>query len=222
MNVVYGICVYYGYYRPNNIKQHLHKYNSLVSYYPHITFSFFVNLMIDSKDSIERDSIATNVKASFQQPMTVLHNYNWGGTIVGLCDTYEYMQRNHLHDHHIIYFEEDFYYMNIRFLEKSIELLPSYDYIGEVTRDTPQVKTRTRNGEDQVWTDGGYYMSSYTKFDTMYRAVGCFHKGNKDTKYEHQLDGIELGEVGFPTLIYTAGFRFIGLPRAEYFIHNEH
>jgi disulfide oxidoreductase YuzD len=222
MNILYGICVYYGYYRPRNIHKHLEQYNRLVAHYPHITFSFVINLMIDNKDIAKRALIAKVVQDSFQYPITVLHNYNWGGTIVGLYDTYEYLYINQLYDHHVIYFEEDFYPTNLAFLAKSLEVLSSYDYVGEVTRNTPQVKTRVYKGEHQTWTDGGFYMSSYKKLDTIFKKVGCFHKGNKDTKYDHQIDGIELGEVGFPTLLHNAGFRFIGLPRNEYFLHNEH
>lgn len=34
------------------------------------------------------------------------------------------------------------------------------------------------------------------------------------------IDGIILGEVGFPTILKYNNFDFIGLPRIKYFIHK--
>lgn len=221
MEIIYAICVYFGYYRQSNIINHLEKYRRLIEEYNSYNFEFVINLMIDSDNIDERYLIAKSVKESFQYPVTVLHNYNSGGTILGLYDTYEYLKGKKLHNNYIIYFEEDFYYTNLLFLNKSLQLIKEYDYVGEVTMNTPGIKIRIHNDINQVWTDGGYYMSNYTKLDAIFKKVGCFHKGDTKTKYDHQIDGIDLGEVGFPTLIYNAGFKFIGIPRIDYFIHNE-
>ena len=50
--------------------------------------------------------------------------------------------------------------------------------------------------------------------------IGIYHKGNQKTKWNHILDGIDYGEVGFPTLLYHAGFRFTCLYRKKYFKHQ--
>ena len=45
-------------------------------------------------------------------------------------------------------------------------------------------------------------------------------KGNVNTKYNRILDGISIGEVGFPTLIYHAGLKFDILNRNDYFVNE--
>jgi hypothetical protein len=178
--------------------------------------------MIDNKCNKARDTIIESIKEKFPSHIVFLHNFNYGGTIVGLYNTYEYLKENKMDDWHIMYFEEDFYAKNIDFLEISIKLLDEVIYVGEITFSYKGIKTRNYNGKNQYWTDGGYYFSSYTKFNTMYNKIGPFHKGDPTTKYNQFNDGVLLGEVGFPTMLYDAGFRFIGLPRELYFIHNEH
>lgn len=221
MHIVYGICVYYGYFREKNIHKHLDVYNKLVASYPSHTFKFIVNLMIDEKNLSIRNTIAETIKERFPAHVIILTNYNYGGTIAGLYDTYEYLKENRLTDWHIMYFEEDFYATNIEFLEISIKILEEVDYVGEITYSTKGVKSAIDNGRHKHWTDGGYYFSSYTKFDTMYNKIVCFHKGDTSTKYNHLNDGILLGEVGFPSMLHDAGFKFIGIPRTTYFFHHE-
>lgn len=54
----------------------------------------------------------------------------------------------------------------------------------------------------------------------MEKKIGVFHKGNQNTKYDHAKDGIDRGEVGFPTLLHHAGFKFTPLLRKTYFSHD--
>ena len=42
----------------------------------------------------------------------------------------------------------------------------------------------------------------------------------RDLKYDHILDGISLGEVGFPTLLHHARFNFGVVNRQDYFINE--
>ena len=221
MNIVYGICVYYGYFREKNIHRHIQVYNQLIATYPSYTFKFIINLMIDEKDLTIRSTIAENIKERLPGHLTILTNYNYGGTIAGLYDTYEYLKENMMYDWYIMYFEEDFTATNIKFLEMSIPLLEDVIYVGETTYSTNSIKQDMYKGEQKHWTDGGYYFSSYKKFNTIYSTIGTFHKGDTTTKYDHFLDGIILGEMGFPSMLYDAGFKFIGLPRGTYFVHNE-
>lgn len=75
------------------------------------------------------------------------------------------------------------------------------------------------NLKDSAYTDGGYYFSTINNFHKIESKIGIFHKGNTNTKYNHSIDGIILGEVGFPSEIYLH-FNFIGLLREKYFKHN--
>lgn len=70
----------------------------------------------------------------------------------------------------------------------------------------------------EVWTDGGFYFSTIERLKKVEDRIGIFHKGNKNM-YDHDLDGIELGEVGFPTMLYYNGFNFGSLYRQTFFKH---
>lgn len=238
MKFIYGTCVYYGYYKKENILKHISVYNKLKETYPEHTFQMILNIMIDDKDEINRqhiiDLISHEINASTNN-IKLTHNYNYGGTIAGLYDTYVYMKQYNLTDYYVMYFEEDFTATNMGFITISLELLNThnYDYIGETTKLTQSIKiegsrgnskikvSRNYNSETEYWTDGGYYFSSYEKLNKIYNKIGRFHKGNIDIKYDHAIDGIDYGEVGFPTLLKYNGFNFIGLPRKQYFIHCE-
>jgi hypothetical protein len=164
----------------------------------------------------------------------ITHNYNYGGTIAGLQDLYTCVRGRDISDAYIIYFEEDFYAKNLQFLSASLDMLtPDMTYIGETTLDTASVKsTRVRGNavkkashlvgsEEEVWTDGGYYFTTVSRLRCVEKKIPAFHVGDKTTKYSHSIDGIDYGEVGFPTLLYHNKFHFIGLPRKLFFIHDE-
>ena len=72
----------------------------------------------------------------------------------------------------------------------------------------------------QVWTDGGLYFSNINRLLLVEKAIGIFHKGDQNTKWDHVFDGVELGEVGFPTLLFHNGFTFLALNRKLYFKHG--
>jgi hypothetical protein len=73
----------------------------------------------------------------------------------------------------------------------------------------------------QVWTDGGLYFSQINRLQIIEEKIGIFHKGNQNTKWQHIFDGVELGEVGFPTLLYHYGFTFGSVYRGLYFTHDK-
>ena len=72
----------------------------------------------------------------------------------------------------------------------------------------------------EVWTDGGYYFTTVDRLKKMENKIGIFHKGNQNEKYVNLIDGIDFGEVGFPTLLYHADLKFNCLLRSKYF-NNE-
>lgn len=241
MNIVYSFCFYYGYFKSNNIKRHLEIFNLLKTIYIKFNFTLIINIMIDEHESILRQHIVDNMKHNLELPddIIITHNYNSGGTIQGLDDTYTYLINNNYSNCYIAYFEEDFYPYNTDFLNDSInKLTDEYIYIGEVT-NTEIANRVTNNGyklsynrsnaikkashifntELEIWTDGGYYFSTLDRLKKIKEVLGPFHCGNKLTKYNHAIDGIDYGEVGFPTRLYHNNFKFMGLTREIYFKH---
>jgi hypothetical protein len=72
----------------------------------------------------------------------------------------------------------------------------------------------------QVWTDGGFYFTHVERLRLVEKYIGIFHKGDQNTKWEHIYDGVELGEIGFPTLLFHYGFTFSSIHRDSFFKHN--
>lgn len=178
----------------------------------------------------------------------IMVEYNWGGTIAALWYAYLYIKSRNISDTtYIAHFEEDFHSINDKWFVDSKNLLNSTDsvYIGEHTASTSNpeqnekmckvVKNDTRcHGEyifkdiyskyncniiDSKYTDGGYYFSNLINLKCIEKKIGIFHKGNQHTKYDHTIDGIILGEVGFPSQI-AQFYNFIGLDRKKYFSHT--
>ena len=235
MNIIYGVCYYYERLRYNSIFNHINSYKKLVNAYPQYSFKFIVNVMCDDKDVSKRDEkislLKDNIKIT-DIDYLFLHEFNYGGTIAGLYNTYHYVKENKLYDNlntYIMYFEEDFYPINNDFLKDSLTILKTSDniYIGESTRGSfkmdnthnPILSSYYHMDIIAKWTDGGFYFSSFANFNKIYEKIGNFHKGDTTTLYDHLLDGIRLGEVGFPSLIHKSGYNFTGLLREKYFIH---
>ncbi len=74
-------------------------------------------------------------------------------------------------------------------------------------------------GGASTYTDGGFYFSTVVGFARVYDAIGSFHKGDRTTKWDHLIDGVVLGEVGFPSEVARC-FQFRGLPRSDFFVHR--
>ena len=172
-----------------------------------------------------------NPKINFK----IITTYNWGGTIVGLWVSYNYAKNTYNGDCYLAMFEEDFHPIaknDNTWLEDSINLLTDdIIYVGETNtgklKSDPNrilnsiYKNSISIGNPELWTDGGYYFSNINKLKIIENKIGIFHKGNQTTKYDHINDGIDIGEVGFPTLIHNEGLKFTCLYRINYFIHDE-
>lgn len=165
-------------------------------------------------------------------PVHIITYYNWGGTIAALWECYNYLNNNSKNGY-IAHFEEDFGPKNSNWYLDSIMLLKdNIIYIGESKKGRikmadddkrltgPRYYKQPRLGNPEVWTDGGFYFSTISKLRIIGEKVGCFHKGDKNTKYNNKLDGISLGEVGFPTLLYHNNLKFDVLNRKTYFINE--
>ena len=72
----------------------------------------------------------------------------------------------------------------------------------------------------ETWTDGGFYFSQVGRLEDVEKRIGIFHKGEQKTKWHHVFDGVELGEVGFPTLLFHNGFSFGSVSRTYFFKHE--
>lgn len=234
MKFIYGICYYYGKNNKSNLQKHLDVFKKISIE----DKEFFIVVMTDNMDKKSLGNIKNDLPKLLKDFRgRLIPCFNWGGTIAALWTLYQTLSKNYkksMNDSTLVsMFEEDFIPINDNWLEDSVRLLIQNNiYVGESM--TGKIKSgnddgritgkRWRNavrlGNPEVWTDGGYYFTSASKLMQIDKKIGVFHKGNQKTLYNHDRDGIDYGEVGFPTLLYNAGFRFAVLPRNNYFIHT--
>lgn len=229
MVLVYSICYYYDAGKTINILNHQKCFESIKSSEDDI---FVITCMTD--DMSKRDKISRRLKQILKVKHEIIIEYNWGGTIVGLWLVYKHFKKFPLNIY-VSHYEEDFLPIDVKTIEESKKLLeynPDFIYIGECQYNKINIgndqgrltkkrfKNATRLGDPEVWTDGGFYFTTIGRLIKMYEAIGIFHKGNPNNKYNHDLDGIDIGEVGFPTLLHHAGFKFGFLNRKDYFINH--
>jgi len=231
--LLYSICYYYGKNKQSNLINHINAFLKI----EHVDKEFVVINMVDSHDSQyinEVESILSEFIINFNTNISfkIISEFNWGGTIVALWLTYNYGKK--YDDNCIIaQFEEDFGPYNSEWLKDSIDLLTeNIIYVGENTSGVLKsgdddgrlsgyaYRDSMRFGNPEVWTDGGFYFSTIGRLKIIDNQIGIFHKGDQNTKYINKIDGIDYGEVGFPTMLYHNGFRFTSLHRGKYFINE--
>ena len=241
--LVYSICYYYGRNNSKHIINHLNSFNKIKTMKEDI---FILNVMVDSQDESIHNKVKDELShfienRSLEEAVKyiILTSFNWGGTILGLWMAYKYCNEKYDKNYddnniYISHFEEDFCPINNNnWLKTSKNMLnnTNYIYIGEST--TGEIKysnsswerkgrdfvNSIRLGDPEVWTDGGYYFTNLAKLKLIDEKIGTFHKGDPLTKYKHIKDGIDYGEVGFPTLLYHSKFLFGFLYRHTYFKH---
>jgi len=162
----------------------------------------------------------------------VIVEFNWGGTIAALWYTYTFLSSNNK-EGYVSHMEEDFGPKNSNWYNMANKkLTDNIIYVGESNMgrikrrndngriNSPLFRNQPRLGNPEVWTDGGFYFSTVEKLKIIENKIGIFHKGNVNTKFDHILDGISIGEVGFPTLLTHAGLRFDVLNRSDFFINE--
>ena len=185
--------------------------------------------------------IKTHSPQDIDTEITVLTSYNWGGTILGLWMVYRYAYEKYIDfycdlpsDFYISHFEEDFNFVEADRVVEIKEILDSnseYIYVGETNRSHPSLKgrgeikkennrkpmsTRCPDREYEEWTDGGFYFSNIERLLTAEKAIGIFHKGDPNTQWDHFYDGVDMGEVGFPTSLVEKNLSFGAIFRGEY------
>jgi hypothetical protein len=231
--LLYSICYYYGKNKKTNIKNHVDAFSKIKKNGD----LFILNTMIDSKEQCVHEEIKKTlcsfITSILDSSFVILTSFNWGGTIVGLWMTYNYGKVNNLNAY-IAHFEEDFGPGNNKWLIDSIKLLDDNTYqvgesnIGRIKRenddnrikDSNSYQNSVRLGNPEVWSDGGYYFSTIAKLKIVESKIGIFHKGDPLVRYNYIKDGIDLGEVGYPTLLYHANLKFKVLNRHDYFINE--
>ena len=229
--LLYSICYYYGKNKTSNIKNHLEAFSKIKK----DGDLFILNTMIDSKEQCVHEEIkqtlSSFITSILDSPFVILTSFNWGGTIVGLWMAYNYGKANNLNTY-IAHFEEDFGPGNNKWLSDSIKLLEEDDStyqvgestIGRIKRENDDgritycdYQNSVRLGDPEVWSDGGYYFSTIAKLKIVESKIGIFHKGDSLVRYSYIKDGIDLGEVGYPTLLYHANLTFKVLNRPDYY-----
>ena len=231
--IIYSICYYYGKNKHSNLINHLNAFNKIEE----SDKEFVLVNMVDSHETeyfkkVEEELSAFIVNHNDTIQFKIISSFNWGGTILGLWLTYNYSKK-YDDNCYVSQFEEDFGPYNNNWLKDSIHLLTDdIIYVGENTDGKLKsgdddgrlsgiaYKDSVRFGNPEVWTDGGYYFSTLNRLKMIDDKIGIFHKGNQNTKYINKIDGIDYGEVGFPTQLYYNNFRFISLHREKYFLNE--
>ena len=234
--LLYSICYYYGKNKKSNLHNHITSFSSVC----HQDKTFVLCVMVDSHDveiheqiKIELSNYIISINKDIKYEL--ITSFNWGGTIAALWMTYNYSKKIEVNTNelYVSHFEEDFGPFNNEWFNDSVKLLTrDIVYIGETTSglikscdDDGRLSGEmhsfsTRLGDPEVWTDGGYYFSTLDKLTLIENKIGVFHKGGQQSNYIHLLDGIDYGEVGFPTLLYHNNFKFNCLHREKYFINE--
>lgn len=157
---------------------------------------------------------------------------NWGGTIAALWYLWkDVLEARICIPTYVSHMEEDLELFSNSWLSSSIACIDQFIYVGETTRKAGEFKLtsqrgttggargRTKLAEEEAWSDGGFYFTTVEKLKIMEDAIGIFHKGDQTTKFDHHLDGVDIGEVGFPTLLYHANLKFTTIARDSFFRH---
>lgn len=233
MKLIYSVTYYYGKNNKNNLLEHIKSFKSI----DETDKIFCIQIMIDSEDTEYFKKIVEEFTSFFNEKeipkYDIITNYNWGGTVLGLWLVYKkfYDIVEEKNNTYVAHFEEDFRPINNNWLNKSLTKLKDNYYIGESCDNKLKTgnddgrltgknyRNTVRLGNPEVWLDGGYYFSSLEKLRVIHENIGIFHKGNPKTKYTNLLDGISIGEVGFPTLVYHSQLSFDFLNRDEFFRH---
>lgn len=218
----------------NNIKEHIRAFLNIEEEEKEFILVSFVDTPVghihykNVKEHLEKFCLEYLPNKNYH----VIIEYNWGGTIAALWYTYKFLSSND-REGYVAHFEEDFGPKNSNWYSVAKEkLTDNIIYVGE--SNIGRIKSRNDDGRKtsrmhinqphlktpEVWTDGGFYFSTVERLKIIENKIGIFHKGNINTKYSNLLDGISLGEVGFPTLLFHAGLKFDILNRSNYFINE--
>jgi hypothetical protein len=176
----------------------------------------------------------------------IIQNKNWGMLQGALWFGYKFLKDNNINAQYVMAMPDDWRFNHWPLRE---QLLEQYDYVGmfsscgfgdpntahnyrrfvkqgfkDVLQD-PEDNGVVRmlgilHADRRRWTDGGLYVFKYKTLLEVEKKIGIFSKAQGECDFgEH---GITFGEVGFPTEIYAAGFRFTAILPIDYEDNNHH
>ena len=220
----------------NNIKKHIKCFLNLdIKDKKFILISAIDNPRGDKRYNVVKKELTNICKELLPEiSFNVIVRFNWGGTIAALWDYYLTIKNSKIHDKsYIAHFEEDFgpkdnsWFVECkRLLEENNNIYVGETTIGRVKRENddnrqgPDHAGQPHLADPEVWTQGGLRFTTIGRLKKIEKKIGIFHKGNPNILYRHRIDGISIGEVGFPTLLHHNGFNFGCLHRDTYFIHE--
>lgn len=245
----YGVCYYYDRQHVEGLIQHLAHCESLGQANANFVVVAPMDSQSESKRirQAERLKDQLSQESSHSMPIHVVPCFNWGGTVAALYVAFKRFRSAHPQSH-LAMFEEDFLPYNNLWLAESQRLLSMGNiYVGEHAYNRNHSSAHRPEGVKEIiddcrvmggrtfkdvhksyglatngnsrYTDGGFYFSTMDKFRQIEEKIGLFHKGNQKSRWNHCVDGIILGEVGFPSEV-ALHFPFVGLERQLYFKHE--
>lgn len=170
----------------------------------------------------------------------VMQNKNWGMLQGALWDGYQFIKQNNINPTYVMAMPDDWRYNHWQIRE---QLLEKYDYIGMFShcnfinpdtahhyrrfvaqgfKDVPQDPEdpgitkvlQELHADKRRWTDGGLHVFKYRTLIEVEKRIGIFSKAKGECDFG--IHGITYGEVGFPTELYSAGFRFTAVLPIDY------
>ena len=185
-------------------------------------------------DEIEFLEFLSNDKVEVK----VLYWYNSGGTVKSMWNVYkEYFEKSSIQTIYLGTWEDDYMIKNDYWLDDIIPLLQfDYIFIGSLWEEDGFVKffdgykeihpdfyNKPRkvawlpNIDQSVyrWCEDPYILQ-YDSLKKIEDAIGVFTTAPSDERYDYISHGINQGEIGFPTRLTLAGFKFKGLNKDKW------
>lgn len=155
----------------------------------------------------------------------LLEHKNWGMLVGALWDVWKEVEKRKITSDFVIAVEDDWLFNHWPEREKQLKE-NDFIYLGMFSYIVPSqsryqqfLKQGYKNdiadqryqkitgvGGERRWTDGGLYFLKYSSLKEIENKIGPFSLAPaKFNKYEH---GITFGEVGFPSRLHHAGFKF--------------
>jgi len=146
---------------------------------------------------------------------------NSGGTVAALWDVWKDVVEGNFTSNYVLCLEDDWAFSN--WPEREGLLENGNIYSGMVSHPTQEVLDNhvkrqvpgrfgahnpALRGQYTEWTDGGLYLLKYNSLREIESKIGHFTKAPVNEEYDHSSHGIEYGEVGFPTELKKAGYKF--------------
>jgi hypothetical protein len=178
--------------------------------------------------------------------VTTLYCYNSGGTIKALYTAYKWLLTQNISDDTLIgMWEDDWCFNSPDWLNVILPKLENNIYVGALYTDNQEflslgykylskhndvsfhtydntitLSVPDYNGfieqKKYKWTDGSPYIFKFKNLKLIEQKIGKFTLAPDDERYQHGKHGIYHGEVGFPTRLSVAGFKFFGFDNRIY------